>query len=95
MRDHASTGGDEMTDEAHTAQAPRSRPGPEVVAPTNRVNVAFPFSKITVQEPSKEFAELAAIVAELAVVMEAAAVGPEIKKLRERAQALAIASRRG
>jgi hypothetical protein len=61
--------------------------------PTTRVTVALPFSKISVQEPRQEFAELAAIVAELASIMEAAATGPELTQLRMRAQALAARAR--
>jgi hypothetical protein len=37
---------------------------------STRVNVAFPFSKINVQDPSKELAELSALVAELITVLE-------------------------
>jgi len=69
-------------------QTPRSRSVPEVVAPTNRVNVAFPFSKIVVQE-NKDFDELAAVVAELAEMIEQLAPGEAIEVLRRRAQALA------
>ena len=36
-----------------TGPAPRSRSAPKVVAPRNKVNVAFPFSKITAEEPMK------------------------------------------
>ena len=36
-----------------TAPAPRSRSAPKVVAPTNRVNVALPFGRITAEEPVK------------------------------------------
>ena len=48
-------------------------PRPPVVIPTNKVTVALPFSKITIEEPDRELAELAAIVAELAALVEAAA----------------------
>jgi len=34
-----------------TAPASRSRSAPKVVSPRNKVNVAFPFSKITAEEP--------------------------------------------
>ena len=40
-----------MADDKGTALAPRSRSAPKVVAPRNKVNVALPFSKITVGEP--------------------------------------------
>jgi hypothetical protein len=42
-----------MAADKTTALAPRSRSAPKVVAPTNKVNVALPFSKITVDEPKK------------------------------------------
>ena len=35
------------------ALAPRSRSAPRVVAPRNKVNVALPFSRITLEEPMK------------------------------------------
>jgi hypothetical protein len=61
---------------------------PVIAVPTNKVTVALPFSKITVQEPGQELAELAAIVAELAALVEAAGAEPEATQLRLRAQAL-------
>jgi hypothetical protein len=68
--------------------ATRSR-RPPVVIPTNKITVALPFSKITTVEPARELAELAAIVAELASLVEAAVAEPEATELRMRAQALA------
>jgi hypothetical protein len=82
-----------MTHDGNVTEAATPRSAPEVVAPTNRVNVALPFSKITVQEPSTELAELAAIVAELTEVMESVAPGPAVKDLRKRAHAVAARSR--
>jgi hypothetical protein len=76
-----------------TGKEPMTRKGPEVVAPTNRVNVALPFAKITVQEPSQEFGELATIVAELCAVVGKLAPDPALRQLRDRA--LALASRGG
>jgi hypothetical protein len=64
-----------------------------MIAPTNKVNVALPFSKITVEEPSKEFRELARIVAGLAAVVERLAAQPEATKLRERADVIVAQSR--
>jgi len=69
-------------------QPPKARSAPEVVAPTNRVNVALPFGNIHVEESSKDLAELTAIVADLAAIVEEAAPGPKVKRLRERAQLL-------
>jgi hypothetical protein len=78
-----------MTPDEPTAPAERRRSAPEVVAPTNRVNVALPFSQISVQEPSRELAELAGLVAELAAVVEDVAPGPASADLRKRVHALA------
>ena len=72
-----------------SVQPQKPRSAPEVVAPTNRVNVALPFGRIHVEESSKDLAELAAITAELVSIVEGLAAGPKIKKLREQAQALA------
>jgi len=64
-------------------------PAPVIVRPTNRVNVAFgPFSKIEIQEPSKDFVELAAVVAELATIVETLAPGPRVEKVRRQAHTL-------
>ena len=41
-----------MASRKATAVAPRSRSAPKVVSPTNRVNVALPFSRLTVKEPT-------------------------------------------
>ena len=57
------------------------RAAPEIVAPTNRINVALPFSQIKLQEPTSDLVELASIVAELA-----RATGDE--NIRKRAEAL-------
>jgi hypothetical protein len=77
-----------MTEHARADSAAGSR-RPAIVVPTNKVTVALPFSKITVQEPNQELAELAVIVAELAALVEAGATEPEATKLCLRAQALA------
>ena len=42
-----------MANRKATAVAPRSRSAPKVVSPRNKVNVALPFSRFTVQEPMK------------------------------------------
>jgi hypothetical protein len=57
------------------------RTAPEIVAPTNRINVALPFSQIKLQEPLPDLVELASIVSELARV-----TGDE--DIRRRAEAL-------
>jgi hypothetical protein len=68
------------------------RTAPEVVAPSSRVNVALPFAKITVQEPTRDLTELIAIVAELAAIVDGVAPGPATRKLHARARALAAAT---
>jgi len=42
-----------MANDKGTALTPRSRSAPRVVAPRNHVNIAFPFSRITAEEPMK------------------------------------------
>jgi hypothetical protein len=71
-----------------TGKEPMARRGPEVVAPTNRVNVALPFAKISVQEPSQGLDELAGIVAELCAVVGELTPDPALRQLRERALTL-------
>jgi hypothetical protein len=78
-----------MTSEKGIAEAKRPRQAPGVVVPTTRVNLALPFSKITVEEPGKDLAELASMVAALAAVMERTADDPFLPELRKRAEALA------
>ena len=56
---------------------------------TTRVNVAFPFSRIRVQEPSADLVELVAIVNELADLVAEVAPGETARALVERAEALA------
>jgi hypothetical protein len=82
-----------MAEKQDTDGASHRSSAPRVVAPTNKVNVALPFSKITVEEPSKEFGELAAIVAALAAAMERVVTEPDVTKLRERADVIAAQSR--
>ncbi len=77
-----------------TAGAERPRQAPGVVAPTTRLNLALPFSRITIEEPGKELVELAAIVADLAAAMEPAAQEQELPDVRKRADALVARLRR-
>jgi hypothetical protein len=59
-----------MADEDSSIQLPtRARSAPEVVAPTNRVNIALPFGNVHVEESSKDLAELAAVMAEVASIV--------------------------
>ena len=78
-----------MASSENAARARRTKQAPGVVAPTTRVNLALPFSKITVEEPGKDLAELASIVAALAAVMERAVDDPFLPELRKRAEAFA------
>jgi hypothetical protein len=84
----------EMASEENGAAAKSARQAPGVVAPTTRVNLALPFSKITVEEPGRELAELAAIVAGLAAAMAQTAPDPDLAELRKRADALVARLRR-
>jgi hypothetical protein len=70
------------TDESKT----NASPNPEAV--TTRVNVAFPFSQIKIQEPSEDLTALATLVRELADLLADVAPGPKAQTLRKRAQAL-------
>jgi len=68
----------------------RRRAAPEIIAPTNRVTVAFPFSRVEVHEPRQDVVELSAIVPELAKAVEGLVPVPELTALRDRAEALAV-----
>lgn len=85
---------DEAARDERTAVAERPRQAPGVVAPTTRLNLALPFSKITIEEPGKELIELAAIVADLAAAMEPVAREQGLSEVRERADALVTRLRR-
>jgi hypothetical protein len=66
---------------------------PAVHAPSNRVNIAFPFSEIKLEEPSKELAELAALVFDLVGTMAEWVPEDSLEDLRARALALRDALR--
>ncbi len=72
------------------AAARPPRAAPEAVAPTTRVNVAMPFSRLTVEQPGREFTELVAIVADLCAALEEVAPGPRVTELRKRARRLVL-----
>jgi len=78
-----------MASEKSIVEAKRPRQAPGVVTPTTRVNLALPFSKITIEEPGKDLAELASMVAALAAIMERTADDPFLPEVRKRAEALA------
>jgi hypothetical protein len=65
------------------------RPGPQVSAPSNRVNVAFPFSQIKVEEPSRELADLATLVVDLLRELSEWVPEERLGELRERAERVA------
>jgi uncharacterized membrane protein len=79
----------QMTDRQTASAVRRRLPAPAIVTPLTKVNLALPFSKITVEEPGKDLAELASVVAALAAVMERTADDPFLPELRQRAEALA------
>jgi hypothetical protein len=78
-----------MTEKRETAEARWNRPVPAVVTPLTKVNLALPFSRISIEEPGKDTAELASIVAAMAAVMERTLDEPFLPELRKRADALA------
>ncbi len=67
-----------------------NKPKPPVNANSaTKVNVAFPFSQIKVEEPSAELATLADLVGDLAELVRGLAPGGEADALVERARSLA------
>jgi hypothetical protein len=68
-------------------ELPEDRAISEVKAPSSRINIAFPFSQIKLQEAGRELAELTALVLDLIVALEATTDG-QLVGLRERATAL-------
>jgi len=78
-----------MADDQPEVEHPKAHSAPEVVAATNRVNVALPFSSIHIEESSRDLAELAVVVADLVTIVEGVAPGPKVKRQRERTQMLA------
>ena len=61
---------------------------PRIVAPSNRVNVAFPFSRSRLQEPTKELTDLAAVVVDLVAALAEWIPEEQLAELRGRAQAV-------
>lgn len=68
--------------------APKPDPTQEAEVVTTKVNVAFPFSRITVQEPSEELAALATLVRDMADVLVDVTPGSKARELSKRAKAL-------
>jgi len=78
-----------MAGQESAGTARRARLAPAIVTPLTKVNLALPFSKITVEEPGTELAELASMTAALAAVMERTMDDPFLPELRKHAEALA------
>jgi len=58
---------------------------PGLGASSSRVNVAFPFSQIKLQEPSRELTDLAAVVVDLVAAMAEWVPEEKLEDLRARA----------
>jgi hypothetical protein len=76
-----------MAEPNRDAKKKDSTPRNEVV--TTRVNVAFPFSQLKIQEPSKDLAELAALVRDMADLLADGAPGSAAQEIASRALVLA------
>ena len=74
--------------DANGTVAPREQKARGIDAPSSRVNVAFPFSQIKLHEPSKELAELAALVLDLVTAMSEWLPEDRLEELRTRAHTL-------
>ena len=76
--------------ETNGTQVVGSKPdgAPGVVAPSTRVNIAFPFAAIKLQEPSQELADLAGLLSDLIVAMAEWVPEDQLEELRARARAL-------
>src|ERR1700745_722460 len=79
----------EMAGQESAGTAGRTRPAPAIVTPLTKVNLALPFSKITVEEPGKDLAELPSVVAALAAVLERTADDPVLPEPHNGAAGLA------
>ena len=73
-----------------TPRRPPTKTAPGVVAPTTRVNIALPFSTFRIQEPSRDLAELAAILASLLDFLDEHSPDAQLSELRDRAHAAAV-----
>ena len=62
---------------------------PERVTSTTHVNVALPFAKLEVHEPSEHLLALTTLVQDLAALLARTAPGPDAEDLVSRAAALA------
>ena len=71
------------------AKAARKKSAPEKVTSTTHVNVALPFAKLEVHEPSEHLLALATLVQDLADLLARTTPGPDAEDLVSRAEALA------
>lgn len=78
----------EPSEDEDGAQGGRRHGAPGVVAPSSRVNVAFPFSQIKLEEPSKELSDLAGIVLDLITSMAEWIPEERLAELRSRAKSV-------
>jgi hypothetical protein len=74
--------------ETDGAQARKTPALPRINAPSTQVNLAFPFSQIKLEEPSKELVELTALVLDLVVELSEWVPQEQLEELRVRAQTL-------
>ncbi|HXZ61451.1 MAG TPA: hypothetical protein VEG62_01825 [Acidimicrobiales bacterium] len=58
------------------------------VSSSSRVNVAFPFSQIKLQEPSRELTDLAAVMVDLVAAMAEWIPEERLEDLRSRAESI-------
>ena len=94
-RQVAGKGIDTASDEAAApakaapAKAARKKSAPEKVTSTTHVNVALPFAKLAVHEPSEHLLALTTLVQDLADLLARTTPGPDAEDLVSRAEALA------
>jgi len=74
---------------AAPVKAARKKSAPEKVTSTTHVNVALPFAKLEVHEPSEHLLALATLVQDLADLLARTTPGPDAEDLVSRAEALA------
>jgi hypothetical protein len=71
-----------------STSGPKAKPDPNAETVTTRVNVAFPFSQIKIQEPTEDLVALATLVRDLTDLLAEVAPGAKAREIKTRAQAL-------